>query len=242
MRSKNTDEELIFTYTFKFADGQSKEFVTKVNKITLDIIKPPREEYPDWVKMSEFKCSHCPLDENVVVNCPLAENVVELIEQFQDLPSFENTDVEVQAGERFYHKHTSLQSGISSLLGIRMVSSGCPIIGKLKPMLHFHLPFATLDETQVRVLSIYLLSQYVTWTRGKAPDWEMKNLIKIYEDIRTLNMNVSRKIANLEKKDANINSLIILNNFADYVTFTISEKLIEELEVYLHEFLDNKID
>jgi hypothetical protein len=123
------------------------------------------------------------------------------------------------------------------MMGIRMVSSGCPVMGKLKPMLHFHLPFATLEETQVRALSIYLLAQYVKNKKGGEPDWEMDGLVKIYEDIRVLNLNVSRKIADLEDKDTSINSLVILNNFADYVTFTIDEFMIDDLVTYVREFM-----
>lgn len=91
-----------------------------------------------------------------------------------------------------------------------MVTSGCPIMGKLKPLLYFHLPFASIDETEVRALSLYLLAQYVKHIKGEKPDWEMKNLKKIYEDVRTLNHHVSKKIVNLSERDANINSLIVL--------------------------------
>ncbi|GAB6281826.1 MAG: hypothetical protein STSR0008_05680 [Ignavibacterium sp.] len=66
----------------------------------------------------------------------------------------------------------------------------------------------------------------------------MENLNKIYEELQILNHNVSQKIAELESKDTSVNSLIILNNFADYITFTLDEKLINELELYLKEFLN----
>jgi hypothetical protein len=117
-----------------------------------------------------------------------------------------------------------------------MVTSGCPIIGRLKSMVNFHLPFATLEETQIRVFSFYLLHQYIKWKKGYNPDWEMKELIKIYEDIRILNQNVSKKIANLELQDTSINSLVILNNFAEYVTFTLDEKILDEIESFIKDF------
>jgi len=110
-------------------------------------------------------------------------------------------------------------------------------MGKLKPLIPFHLSFASLEKTEVRVLSAYLLAQYVKWKKGGEPDWKMTNLINIYEDIRILNHNVSKKIADLEKKDVSINSLIVLNNFADYVTFTLDEKMLDDFETHFKEFM-----
>ena len=236
--SMKISDELEYTYTFIFPDGQQKVLSIKVDKATLGIIRKDRSHYPEWAKLSKFKCPHCPLSEEKYDYCPLAMNLVDIIEQFRDLPSFQNAEILVETQQRSYSKKTSLQAGVSSLLGILMVSSGCPIMGKLKPMLHFHLPFASLEETQFRALSFYLLSQYIVWKRGAEPDWEMNNLVNIYEEIRELNHSVSKKIVNLEEMDTSINSLVILNNFADYVTFTIDEKMIEELEFYLRGFLD----
>jgi hypothetical protein len=204
---------------------------------SLQIIRSSVKDYPDWVNLEYFNCPHCPLVGTKFELCPLAMNLVDIIDEFKDLPSFQNADVTVITPNRTYHKATSLQSGVSSLLGIYMVSSGCPIMGRLKPMLYFHMPFATLEETQTRALSLYLLSQYISWKRGGIPDWEMNDLINFYEDIRTLNRNVSRKIANLETMDTSVNSLIILNNFADYVTFTIDEKMLDEIEFFIKDFL-----
>jgi hypothetical protein len=232
------NKELVFSYTFIFPNEQRKEFHIKVDPGTMNIIKSDRGSYPDWAKLENFKCAHCPLQEKFYDYCPVATNIVDILAEFNDMPSFKHAEVIVVTEQRTFTKKTSLQAGVSSLMGILMVSSGCPIMGKLKPMLHFHLPFASLEETQFRALSFYLLSQYVVWKRGFVPDWEMNDLVNIYEDIRVLNHNVSRKIANLEEMDTSINSLVILNNFADYVTFTIDEKVIEELEFYLKGFTE----
>ncbi len=228
---------LNFIYKFKLNDGFEKTFEIKVDKKTLSLVNLPQNSFPEWAHLKNFKCPHCPLDENKVKYCPLAVNLVDVINTFKDYNSYDAVDVEVITEQRNFYKRTSLQAGVSAMLGIKMVVSGCPINGKLKPMLYFHLPFATLEETQMRAFSLYLLAQYIKWKRGEIPDWEMENLDKIYEDLQILNHNVSQKIADLELKDTSINSLIILNNFADYVTFTLDEKLIDELELYLKEFI-----
>ncbi len=232
------DEGVIkFNYRFKFENGEEKRFVLNLKKDDLSIDLQFKNEIPEWAELKNFKCEHCPLDETVVKHCPVAVNLADIIDEFRDLPSYENAEVFVETPTRNYYKRTSLQSGVSSMMGIRMVSSGCPVMGKLKPLLYFHLPFGTLEETQVRALSLYLLAQYVKQKKGGVPDWDMNNLVNIYEDIRILNHNVSKRIANLETKDTSINSLVILNNFADYVTFTIDEFMIDELVNYVKEFM-----
>jgi hypothetical protein len=104
-----------------------------------------------------------------------------------------------------------------------MPSSGCPILAKLRPMLRFHLPFATIEETEYRVFATYALAQFLRHKQGKQPDWELKSLASLYDDIQKINTNVASKIAELEKQDASINSVIVLNNFASTVTMNLDD-------------------
>lgn len=53
----------------------------------------------------------------------------------------------------------------------------------------------------------------------------MKDLKKLYDEIQIINKNIASKIADLEKMDASINSVIVLNNFADSITFSLEENL-----------------
>ncbi len=231
------DEDILF-FKYKFVlPEEVKEFSVYLRKSDLSIINQPGEELEtDWALLENFACPHCPLDKSTHKYCPVAQNLYKVIKEFGSFNSYEMADVEVETVSRKFQKQTALQSGISSLIGILMPSSGCPVLGKLKPMLYTHLPFASLDETQTRVFSLYLLSQYIRFKKGFEPDWEMNKLIDIYDQISILNKNVSRQIVQLEEKDAGINGLIILNNFAEYVTFTINEKLVDEIEFYVKGF------
>jgi hypothetical protein len=231
-------DELIIKYTFQFDNGLKKSFEIWLDRKSLNLKNDLEANYPDWAKLKNFKCPHCPLKDEGNDYCSIAKNISKHLEEFNSMPSFQNSKITVETESRTYFKNTSLQSGVSSMLGVIMVSSGCPIMEKLKPLLHFHLPFATLEDTQIKVLALYLLSQYISWKKGKQPDWELRNLIKIYEEIKILNLNVSKKIANLEAMDTNINSIVILNNFAEYVALTIDDKLFDEIEFYLKEFIE----
>jgi hypothetical protein len=231
------EETLHFEYTFHLEKGEEKRFNIDLDRESLRIIEDGAREKPDWALMKNFKCSHCPIADTKEY-CPLALNIAEVLSDFADIFAYENADVTVNAPHRSYYKKTSLESGVSSLMGIYMVASGCPVVGKLRPMLYFHLPFASLDETQIRAMSIYLLAQFVRRSKGDQPDWDMRGLSNIYDDIRTMNMNISEKIRALERKDTGASSIVALNNFADYISFTIDQQLIDELEFYLREFVE----
>ena len=82
-----------------------------------------------------------------------------------------------------------------------------------------------------------MLAQYFKWKKGKDADWNMKKLMDIYNDIRTVNINISRKIANLELKDTCINSVVILNNFADYVSLNLDDDSLQELEALFNDYM-----
>ena len=111
-----------------------------------------------------------------------------------------------------------------------MVTSGCPIMEKLKPMVRHHLPFATTEETTYRVLSMYLMAQYFSYKHGKDPDWDLKRLGEIYDDVRTLNKDFCTRISHAEFEDAGVNAVVILDNFADMGHYAIDRDKLDKIE------------
>jgi hypothetical protein len=233
----NTSPDFIYDFSFKFKDGKEKKVKVRIDEETLNIIRPQLTVPPKWTELENFNCEHCPLDKNKFKYCPVAVNINDVVSDFKEFNSFDDVDVTIRTNTRTYSKHTSLQNGLGSLLGIVMVANDCPVMGRLKPMMRYHLPFATLEETDYRVLSMYLLAQFVIAKKGGKPDWEMNNLKDLYEDIKTLNQNISRQVAKLESKDAIANSVIVLNNFAEHVTFLLNKKMMHRLEILFKDYL-----
>ena len=95
-----------------------------------------------------------------------------------------------------------------------MTTSGCPIMEPLKPMVRYHLPFASLDETVFRMVSMYLMSQFIRSKAGKKPDWNIEKLMKIYEQVKKLNKDFGQRMRAAAKSDVNIHALVKLNVFA----------------------------
>jgi len=217
-------EAISFKYHFAFDSGERLDFEIYLDPDTLDIIhdgvNPP---LPAWTERSFHQCPCCTLEGPNHTHCPIAVEVVGLIKAFNGHVSHEPVQVVVEAPERTYSHRVPLQYAVSSLLGIYMTTSGCPVMEKLKPMVRFHLPFATLEETTYRHISMYLTAQFLRAQKGLPADWKMEQLLAVYEDVHTLNTYFCKRITAEATKDASLNAVVILSNFADFVPFNITD-------------------
>lgn len=236
----NSNEVISYYYKFTFKNGKEKEFDIKLDKKTLDMISDKPESYPPWTELKCFKCPNCLLDESQNKYCPVAVNLIKVVDAFKSSLSYEEVDVLIKTEAREYRKHIAMQVALSSLIGIYMVTSGCVIMEKLKPMVCFHLPFATLEEGRYRAISMYLLAQYFLYKRDETPDWELKGLVKLYEDVRIINKNFCKRITSTITQDASVNALVALNTNADFVPISIARNKLVTIEHYFNAYFIKK--
>ena len=222
MTGENHDTTLRYRYTFQFEDETVKQFETRLDARTLELLPQRELPKPEWTKLKYCQCENCPLGDEVEY-CPVAVNLSELVETFKDFTSYVGTRVVVKAPERTYEEDTTLQKGLSSIVGLYMVTSNCPIMDQLRPMVRFHLPFATSEETLYRAVSMYLTKQYFAMRRGETPDWELEKLAQIYSAISVVNAGMSRRLRQASTKDANANALIILSAFGETVGVSLKD-------------------
>src|SRR5262245_12684471 len=149
-------ENLTFRYKFSFENGVTKEFVVVLDGKTLHILANPNPEPAEWTVLNYHKCPNCPLDEKTHQQCQIASNLVDVVNFFKDLVSYEKTYMMIESGNRNFIGKVSLQEGIKSLVGVYMVTSGCPVMDHLRPMLRVHLPFPNMEESVYRLISMYL--------------------------------------------------------------------------------------
>ena len=234
MPDSSKSETLRFLYTFEFPDGTEKKFEVLLSAKTLELVTKNDLPKPAWTKLKYQQCEHCPLgDEHEY--CPVAVNLSALVESFKDSVSYESTNVRVQTNERIYEKKTTLQKGLSSIIGMYMVTSDCPVMDKLRPMVRFHLPFGSLEETVYRAASMYLTAQYLLMRKGKTPDWDLKKLVEIYKAVGHVNRGISNRLSSASEEDANMNAVVILSAYAEMVPFSIEHQL-AELEYIFSEY------
>ncbi len=232
-------KDFVFLYTFYFNNGEIKQFKIIIDSETLLEKSLVSLERPEWAKMDWFACPNCPLKKEETTYCPLALRVNEVIKFFSDFPSFEKARISVETEERGSYKYTSVQTGISSMMGLFMASSGCPIIGQLKSLVRFHLPFASLAETEFKVLTMYILAQFFRAKENKNIDWKLIKLRKIYADIEDVNRHVVSKLAEIEMRDSSRNAVIALNSYAQYITMELEdESWLDRMREYVKDWID----
>lgn len=214
-------------------------FDVELDRQTGALIRPERSSYPSWTKLGHCRCRHCPLAEEDHPQCPVATSIVDVVEFFCDFQSVEKVDVKVETEQRVSSREgIALYPAISSLMGIHMASSGCPVMDKLRPMVLHHLPFASAEETMYRAISMYLLGQFLRYKKGQTPNWEITGLGKLYQDINTLNQDVSKRFRSDTDSEATMNAIVNLDCFAQMIEFSISEEMLEDLEAQFQGYLD----
>lgn len=227
-------------YIFHVTDQEPAELRLDLDPDTMELIHDPAQvEVEEWMELSFSQCPNCPLDPVEHPRCPVASSLKQPVSVFSSAYSHLEVRVEVETRERSYEVKTTLQKAIGALLGIYMVSSGCPVLDPLRPMVRYHLPVATLEETKYRVISMYLVAQYLRRRQGKEADWDLKNLIGVYDEIQKVNKAFVQRLQRAVAKDASLNAVVALNYFADFVPFAIDEGELDDLEGLFSAYLQN---
>ncbi len=221
-------EQLKITYDFELNSGVAKKFDILLNRETLALIREKSETPPEWARLEFKQCSNCPLNTTLAPYCPIAANLASIVQEFKDVTGPDKATVTVHVKERAYFKTCSILEGLSPLLGIVMTTSGCPIMEPLKPMVRYHLPFASLDETVFRMISMFLTAQFIRSRSGKKPEWSLDGLSRIYEEVKKLNKDFGLRMRAAAKSDANIHALVKLNVFAVMMPIE-AEKMLKEI-------------
>jgi len=225
------------TYSFSFKDGTLKKIPIQLDEKSLALITTNKSNPHIWSDIQLHRCKSCSLDPNEYPSCMIAAPLGEIFEVFQEYKSYEEVSVEVVDDKRNYYKETSLQVGLSSLVGIVMAACGCPVLAPLRPMIRHHLPFATTKETEFRMVSMYLFAQYLRQQNGEQPDWSLDGLQDIYDKVREINNSFARRICTANSNDAGINAITILDCFAQSIPFAINKTLLQDHKNYFFTYL-----
>jgi hypothetical protein len=220
-------ETINIRYLFKLPADKQEIIDIHLHPETLDLMNEIPEKLPDWTKLDFHQCPNCSLTLEVRQHCPIAIHFVKLLEIFESLLSYDTIYVDIITPQRVITKETSAQKGVSSLMGLMMATSGCPHMDFFKPMARFHLPLASAEETIYRATSMYLLAQYFLKKDGQEADLDLVGLKEIYSNIMIINETMARRLRAIVEKDVALNSLVILDVFAQTLPFVIEESLKE---------------
>lgn len=218
-------ETFTITYQFELPDDHVEKFELIFDAKTIEILPGKQTDTPFWVNLAYHQCPHCPLTVESHPLCPVALNLSTAINRFDRVMSFETVDVKVINSERQVLQKTSAQEGISSLMGLLIAGSSCPLTHFFKPMARFHLPFANKDETMWRAAATFLLARYFTREGLQAEDMTLEGLSKIYDDIATLNDHVVERLRAATSRDSAVNALVHLDVYAKFLTPPLEDTL-----------------
>jgi len=225
-------------YCFRFENNSCETIDFNIDGKSLELINPLPKNPPSWADLDFHQCSHCPLNSEKSPHCPLAIRLVDVVKLFDRISSYQQLSVEVITEERHMTQNTTAQRGLSSLMGMIIATSGCPHTTFFKPMVRFHLPFATEEETLFRASATYLLAQYFINKQGGKADFELTGLKKVYENIQIINTSIARRLREASISDASINALVLLDLFAVNMPYVIEESLEEFQYLFESYFLE----
>ena len=214
-------------YSFTLPEGVREIFDLQFDAERLELVGNTPDILPSWTKLDFHQCPNCPLTPDVYPHCPLAAHLVNIVERCEGLFSYSEIQVDVMTAERFITQDTTVQRGMSSLMGLVMATSGCPHMAFFKPMARFHLPFASAEETVYRATSMYLLAQYFLKREGLPADLDLAGLRGIYQAIELVNIAVAKRLRAATEADSAVNAIILLDIYTKAIPVVIEEYLEE---------------
>ena len=212
------DQAYWFNYQIELEDGQRTRFDIQLDPATLTMRPASPEPYPAWTQLSYKQCQCCPLSPQKTLYCPIAVNITELVDRFKDILSHKNCLVVCETMDRTYSKKTSAMDGLTSVFGIVMATSNCPVMNFLKPMARFHLPFSSVEETTARSTSLFLLGQYFQYKKGQVNSFDFDQLEKSYARVQLVNEGLLGRIQSLGNRDADKNAIITLHSLSQFLS------------------------
>jgi len=214
-------------YYFTLPEGVREVFNLQFDAQELELVGSIQDVLPPWTKLDFHQCPNCPLTPDTHPHCPLAARLVDIVQRFEGLVSYSEIQVDVMTAERFITQETTVQRGMSSLMGLVMATIGCPHMAFFKPMARFHLPFASAEETVYRATSMYLLAQYFLHKEGHQADLDLTGLREIYNNIEIVNVSVAKRLRTATEADSAINAIILLDIYTKAIPVVIEESLEE---------------
>lgn len=169
---------------------------------------------PPWTELAFQQCSHCPFQIGSGPKfCPAALQLSLVVDDVEELLSFDKITVQIRYGDRINTIETSAQEAIGSLLGLILACSGCPHTEFLLPMARFHQPIATTEETLFRACGSFLLAQHFRMQHGHSPE-PLDALLTRYQNLETINRSMIKRLKNQLESDTCLNAIVILDNYA----------------------------
>jgi hypothetical protein len=221
-------DSVSISYRIKLASGKSVNFDFDLDAETFELPLPEVDDAPKWTELEFKQCSHCPLNADEHSHCPLALNISHVIDRLHDTKSIDEVDVEVITHERRVIQTTAIQKVVASLFDLLFPVSGCPHTAYMRPLARFHVPLVSEEEMIFRVTSMYQQAQYFLHTSSsETGQFDFDGLVKIYEDLHTLNVAIAKRLTGATQSDSVKNAVTLVDMYSTLVPMMIEDQLSE---------------
>ena len=201
-------------YLFRLESGVGHRFDVEFDR------PPAGGDLPEWTRLEADKCPNCPLPNAPGAHCPAAADLVPLVEKFSKLASIDRVDVHVVTPEYEARKHTDTQTALRALMGLILATGACPILRRMRPLAHMHMPFATGTEMVYRIVSMHLFGHFL---RGEPVG--LDGLDGFFSDIDRLNHAFFGRLKRAVQRDAGINALLALHSHSTLASMSIKPEM-----------------
>lgn len=201
-------------YLFRTESGDAHRFDVEFDRPAAD------GDLPAWTLLESDKCPHCPLPNAPGARCPAAADLVPLVEKFSALSSIDRIEVHVVTPQYEARKRTDTQTAMRALMGLILATGACPILGRMRPLAHMHMPFSTGTEMVYRIVSMHLLGHFLRGEPGG-----LDGLKEFFSDIDKLNHAFSGRLNRAVQRDAGINALLALHSHSMLASMTIEPEM-----------------
>jgi len=202
------------TYLFRLESGVEHRFDVELDR------PPAGGDLPEWTRLEVDKCPHCPLADAPGAHCPAAADLVPVVEKFSALSSIDRIVVVVVTPEYEARKQTDTQTALRALMGLILATSGCPILGRMRPLAYMHMPFATATQMVYRFVAMHLLGCYL---RGEPVG--LDGLDGLFSDIERLNHAFFARLNRAVQRDASVNALLALHSHSMLASLSIKPEM-----------------
>lgn len=218
-RARAADDRSVWiTYTVTAAGGPSRAFPVRLHRTTLRLLADPDLPLPPWTRLAYCPCPGCPLPAAPAAHCPAAVGLAPIVAAFHDTWSTEPVEVTVATSARLVTKRTGLHEALSGLVGLTLMTCGCPRLAPLRPLALGHLPFSDLEEMFARIATLYAFAQIRRHQRGLAADWAFAGLAALTTDVAAVLQGLLDRLEEVSHKDAVRNALIQMHCYVQYVS------------------------
>ena len=235
-------DDITFGYRFEMEGDDSHEILVRLDRKSYRYIPNEDTEPPAWTELGFHQCENCPLSLEEHRYCPVASNISCTLSLMKDKFSCEPTSVSVTTPARTYSTQTDLQSALNSLFGLIMASSDCPHFHWLRPLARFHLPFAKLEETAFRSISICALSEIVNEQATHSMEQLLAKLRQRYEALLIINEAMIQRIQTLGSGEADKNALLIFHSYCQIFQLSLETRSVDEITAYLYSSLKQQLN